>query len=144
MNFLKISKPAGIWWGTPFLGNSSWGALLFFYQNVLNEKSMCHILLRSLLYSYVVLSYIIRNCSDIKTKTLTFFISSFFLKESVTQNTKVVALSWWRHHSPGMMRLTHAQWTTDVLQKWTMRMWTRYLRRLWLVCGILGPIIVDK
>ena len=27
MNFLKNSKPAGNWWGTPFLGNSSWGAL---------------------------------------------------------------------------------------------------------------------
>ena len=26
-HFLKISKPAGNWWGTPFLGNSSWGAL---------------------------------------------------------------------------------------------------------------------
>ena len=26
-DFLKVSKSAGIWWGTPFLGNSSWGAL---------------------------------------------------------------------------------------------------------------------
>ena len=25
--FLKISKPAGIWWGTPFVRKSSWGAL---------------------------------------------------------------------------------------------------------------------
>ena len=23
MYFLKISKPAGIWWGTPYVGNSS-------------------------------------------------------------------------------------------------------------------------
>ena len=29
MNFLKSSKPAGIWWGTAFLGNSSWGTLLY-------------------------------------------------------------------------------------------------------------------
>ena len=28
MNFLKISKPVENWWGTPFWGNSSWGALL--------------------------------------------------------------------------------------------------------------------
>ena len=26
-NFLKISKPAEIWWGTPFMRNSSWGTL---------------------------------------------------------------------------------------------------------------------
>ena len=34
MNFLKISKPAGNWWGTPVLGNSSWGALHYIYENV--------------------------------------------------------------------------------------------------------------
>ena len=27
MNFLKICEPAGIWWGTAFLRNSSWGTL---------------------------------------------------------------------------------------------------------------------
>ena len=27
MNFLKMSKPAGLWWGTPFSGNNTWGAL---------------------------------------------------------------------------------------------------------------------
>ena len=26
-DFLKISKPAEIWWGTPFVRNNSWGTL---------------------------------------------------------------------------------------------------------------------
>ena len=31
-NFLKISKPAEIRWGTPFVRNSSWGTLHKLYQ----------------------------------------------------------------------------------------------------------------
>ena len=42
MNFLNISKPAGNWWGTPFLRNSSWGALPYCYYFVIARIFLVH------------------------------------------------------------------------------------------------------